>query len=55
MCVGAPECPNTCKWQHFIHFAASAAGAETGGCFVTGRDVIILQKTLEEMVEPHPI
>ena len=26
-----------------------------GGCFLTGRDVIILRNTLEEMVNPQPI
>ena len=34
---------------------ASASEVETGGYFVTGRDVIILQKTLEEMVHQQPI
>ena len=35
--------------------AASSAEAETGGCFVTGIDVIILRNSLEEMVHPQPI
>ena len=55
MCAGAPKWTNTCKLQYFKKIAASAAEAETGGCFVTGRDVIIQQKTLEEMVQPQPI
>ena len=42
-----------CKILNFV--AAYAAEAETGGCFVTGRDVIILRNTLEEMDNPKPI
>ena len=34
---------------------ASVAEAETGGCFVTGIDVIILRNKLEEMGQPQPI
>ena len=42
-----------CNILKFV--ATSAAEAETGGCFVTGIDVIILQNTSEEMGHPHPI
>ena len=52
--------PSKCVWGHlngpihvncniFKKIAASAVEAETEGCFVTGRDVIILRNTLEEM------
>ena len=47
MCAGAPECPNTCKFQHLKKIASYAAEAETGGFFVAGRDVIIILNILE--------
>ena len=42
-----------CNILKFV--ASSAVEAETGGCFVIGKDVIIIRNTLEEMVHPHPI
>ena len=42
-----------CNILKFV--AASAAEAETGGCFVTGIYVISLRNTLEEMGQPQTI
>ena len=36
-------------------FAIFTEEAEVGRCFVTGRDVINLKETLEELGQPHPI
>ena len=36
-------------------FYVSTTEAEAGGCFVTGRYVVILSETLEEMGHPYPI
>ena len=57
--------PSKCAWEHLngpVHVkhnifkkSASAAEAETKRCFVTGRDVIILQNTLEDMGHPFTI
>ena len=42
-----------CNILKFV--ADSAAESETGGCFMTGRDVIILRNTLQEIGHPQPI
>ena len=45
----------TRKLQYFNFFDASAAEAETRGCFVTREYLLILRNTLEEMVHPQTI
>ena len=57
--------PSKCAWGrlnvpiyvncNILKFVTiSYSETETGGCFLTGRDVIILQNTFEEMVQTHP-
>ena len=50
------ECiPLKCAQEHLIFFPSSIAESETRCFFITGRDVIILRNTLEELVHPQPV
>ena len=55
MCAGALNVPVHVNCNMKKKLAVSAAEAETGGCLVTGGDVIILRNTLKEIGHPNPI